>query len=428
MNVLTKCKRTLMVTSLAISLTPWASTQAATSIDSISAVVNNDVIMTSELNAEVAATRAQLKRQQQSLPAEDVLQQQVLEQLIQELLQLQEAENLGVEISETMLNNAMTNIAKNNNLSLPQLHQAIVANGQSIASFRTQIERKMTIDEVAQIAVKKRIKVSEKEVDQFLASQQGQALADTEVLLGHILVSVNTDTDKVAAQTKIEQAKAALTSGNEFAAVAKQYSDAGNASTGGSLGWRKLSQLPELFADAVAPLSTGDITAVLENSSGLHLIMVLDQRGLAMQEEQQTKAQHILVTTNDIRGPAATKKLVDEIYQRLENGMDFYDLARGFSDDANTALKGGDMGWLTANQLPPFMQQQLDALKAGQYSQPFQGPSGWHILKANDRQTKNVGQTILRQKARAALHNSKFADELHNWLTELRNQAYIEIR
>lgn len=428
MNVLTKCKRTLMVTTLAISLTPWASTQAATSIDSISAVVNNDVIMTSELNAEVAATRAQLKRQQQSLPAEDVLQQQVLEQLIQELLQLQEAENLGVEISETMLNNAMTNIAKNNNLSLPQLHQAIVANGQSIASFRTQIERKMTIDEVAQIAVKKRIKVSEKEVDQFLASQQGQALADTEVLLGHILVSAKTDADKAAAKTKIEQAKAALTSGNEFAAVAKQYSDAGNASTGGSLGWRKLSQLPELFADAVAPLNTGDITAVLENSSGLHLIMVLDQRGLAMQEEQQTKAQHILVTTNDIRGPAATKELVDEIYQRLENGMDFYDLARGFSDDANTALKGGDMGWLTANQLPPFMQQQLDNLEAGQYSQPFQGPSGWHILKANDRQTKNVGQTILRQKARAALHNSKFADELHNWLTELRNQAYIEIR
>ena len=428
MNVLTKCKRTLMASSLAISLAPWASIQAATAIDTISAVVNNDVIMTSELEAEVAATRAQLKRQQQPLPAETVLQQQVLEQLIQELLQLQEAENLGVEISETMLNNAMTNIAKNNNLSLPQLHQAIVANGQSIASFRAQIERKMTIDEVAQIAVKKRIKVSEKEVDQFLASQQGQALADTEVLLGHILVSAKTDADKAAAKTKIEQAKAALTSGNEFSAVAKQYSDAGNASTGGSLGWRKLSQLPELFADAVAPLNTGDITAVLENSSGLHLIMVLDQRGLAMQEEQQTKAQHILVTTNDIRGAEATKELADEIYQRLENGMDFYDLARGFSDDANTALKGGDMGWLTANQLPPFMQQQLDSLEAGQYSQPFQGPSGWHILKANERQTKNIGQTILRQKARTALHNSKFADELHNWLTELRNQAYVEIR
>lgn len=423
MNVLTKCKRTLIASSLAISLAPWASAHAATAIDTISAVVNNDVIMTSELDAEVAATRAQLKRQQQPIPANDILEQQVLEQLIQELLQIQEAKNLGVEISETMLNNAMTNIAKNNNLSLPQLHQAITANGQSIANFRAQIERKMTIDEVAQIAVKKRIKVTEKEVDQFLASQQGKALADTEVLLGHILVTPQAD-----AQAKISAAKTALLAGDDFASVAQEYSDAGNAANGGSLGWRKLSQLPDLFADAVAQLGTGDITPVLENSSGLHLIMVLDQRGLAMQEEQQTKAQHILVTTNDIRTAEATKELADEIYQRLEKGMDFYDLARGFSDDANTALKGGDMGWLTANQLPPFMQQQLDALEAGQYSRPFPGPSGWHILKANERQTKNVGQAILRQKARAALHNSKFADELDNWLTELRNQAYIEIR
>ncbi len=428
MNVLTNWKRTLMASSLAISLAPWAGAQAATAIDAISAVVNNDVIMTSELDAEVAATRSQLQRQQQPVPAEAILQQQVLEQLIQELLQIQEAENLGVEISATMLNNAMARIAQNNNLSLPQLHQAIVANGQTLASFRAQIERQMTIDEVAQIAVKKRIKVSEKEVDQFLASQQGQALADTEVLLGHILVSATSDADKRAAQATMAKAQAALEKGDDFAQVAMQFSDAGNAAEGGSLGWRKLSQLPALFADAVAPLGIGEVTQVLENSSGLHLIMVMDQRGLAMQEQHQTKAQHILVTTNDIRDKTATKELIDEIYQRLENGMEFYDLARGFSDDGNTALKGGDMGWLSANQLPEFMQQQLDALEAGQHSKPFPGPNGWHILKANERQTKNVGQAILRNKARTALHNSKFADELDNWLTELRNQAYIEIR
>lgn len=428
MNVLNNWKRTLMVSSLAVSLAPWGSAQAATAIDTISAVVNNDVIMTSELQVEVAATRDQLQRQNQPVPAISILQEQVLKQLIQELLQLQEAENLGVAISETMLNNAMANIAKNNALSLPQLHQAIIANGQTVASFRAQIERRMTLDEVAKIAVKKRIKVTEKEVDQYLLSQQGQALADTEVLLGHILASVKSEADKAAAEAKINAAKSALEAGDDFAQVAQQYSDAGNAAQGGALGWRKLSQLPSLFADAVSPLDTGDTTPVLENSSGLHLIMVLDQRGLAMQEEQQTKAQHILVTTNDIRSAAATKELADEIYQRLQDGMDFYDLARGFSDDANTALKGGDMGWLTPNQLPPFMQQQLDGLQDGQYSQPFQGPSGWHILKANERKTKNVGQIILRQKARTELHNSKFADELDNWLTELRNQAYIEIR
>ena len=428
MNVLNNWKRKLMVSGLTIGLLTSTTSQATTAIDTIAAIVNNDVIMTSELNTGVAATRMQLQRQQQQIPANEVLETQVLEQLIQELLQLQEAENLGVKISETMLNNALATIAKNNKLSLPQLHQAIKNNGQSIAEFRAHIKRQMTIDEVAKIAARGRIKVTENEIDQFLASQQGQALADTEVLLGHIMVNISSADDRQTALDKINSAKQALTAGEEFTTIAKLYSDAANATNGGLLGWRKTSQLPSLFATAVSTLKPGDVTDVLENSSGLHIIMVIDQRGLAMQEVEQTKAQHILVTNNEIRGSAATKQLIDDIYNHLNQGKDFYDLARGFSDDANTALKGGDMDWLNPGQLPAFMQAQLDALDIGEYSKPFKGPNGWHILMVNERQTKNVGHNILRNKARTALHESKYASELDNWLTELRNQAYIEIR
>ncbi|MDP6967765.1 MAG: peptidylprolyl isomerase [Gammaproteobacteria bacterium] len=431
MSVLTNCKHKLAICAMAATLLPWNSIQAANDIDFIAAVVNNDVIMHSELNAELTSVSRQLQRQQTVIANGDVLREKVLEQLILELLQLQEAERLGVEVSETMLNNAMANIAKNNNLSMAQLQQAIINDGQSVAGFRDQIQRTMTIEEVGKIAVQRRIKVSEKEVEQYLTSQQGLELADTEYLLAHILISVPaqaTAQQNQAAEEKLAQLQAAIAKGDDFASLAVTYSSANNALDGGNLGWRRVSQLPTLFADAVANMQIGDTSQPLRNSSGYHIIKAMDQRGLALQQADQTKANHILILSNEIRDAAASAALIKEIYGRLQSGVEFYKLARSFSDDANTALKGGDMGWLNPGQLPDYMQTQLDALATGAISQPFQGPNGWHILQAVERQTKNVGQNILRNKARNALYDNKFAGEMETWLRELRNQAYIEIR
>jgi len=431
MNVLTNCKYKLACCLIAATLFPWQVSQAATDIDYIAAVVNDDVIMESELVMELTSVSRELERQQSIVAPAEVLREKVLEQLILELLQLQAAERLGVAISETMLNNAMANIAKNNNLTLVQLHQAIVNDGQSIAGFREQIQRTMTIDEVGKIAVKRRINISEKEIDQYLSSQQGAALSDTEYLLYHILISVSEQASELqqqVAQQKLNDVQQALAEDGDFSSLAITYSDANNALSGGSLGWRSLSQLPSLFSDTVAQMQVGDISQPLRNNSGYHIIKVADQRGLALQEADQTKANHILILNNEIRDAQASKALVDEIYERLQKGEEFYKLARSFSDDANTALKGGDMGWLNPGQLPDFMQSQLDLLATGSISAPFQGPAGWHILQVSDRQKKNVGENILRNKARDALYESKFAGEMENWMRELRNDAYIEIR
>jgi peptidyl-prolyl cis-trans isomerase SurA len=431
MNVLTNCKYKLASCLMAVTLLPWQAGQAATDIDFIAAVVNNDVIMESELALELASVSRELERQQSIVAPVDVLREKVLEQLILELLQLQAADRLGVGISETMLNNAMANIAKNNQLTIVQLHQAIVNDGQTIAGFREQIQRTMTIDEVGKIAVKRRINISEKEIDQYLASQQGAALSDTEYLLYHIFISVSEQASELqqqAAEKKLNDVQQALAEGDDFSSLAITYSDANNALSGGSLGWRSLSQLPSLFSDSVAQMQAGEISQSLRNDSGYHIIKVAEQRGLALQEADQTQANHILILNNEIRDAQASKALVDEIYERLQKGEEFYKLARSFSDDANTALKGGDMGWLNPGQLPNFMQNQLDTLATGSTSAPFEGPAGWHILQVSDRQKKNVGENILRNKARDALYESKFAGEMENWLRELRNDAYIEIR
>jgi len=431
MNVLTNYKRKLATATLLASFLPWSTSQAATDVDVITAVVNNDVIMYSELDTKMSELRAKYQRQNTVLPEPNIFQTQVLEQLIIELLQLQEADQLGVQVSETMLNNAMANIAKNNNLSLPQLHQAIAQSGQTVANFRAEIQRNMTIDEVSKIAVKRRIKVSEKEIDQFLASQQGQELADTEYLLSHIFIATPAQATQAqvdVAKDKLAALQAEIDSGADFTGLASKYSDANNALEGGSLGWRKVSQLPELFAAPIAKLAANEVSPPLRNASGYHLVKVIEQRGIAIQQVEQTKAKHILVLSNEIRTAADTKALIDDIYSRLQQGTEFYKLARSFSDDANTALKGGDMGWLSPGQLPQYMQNQLDDLAEQAFSAPFQGAKGWHILQVAERQTKDVGQNVLRNKARTALHDGKFASELENWLRELRNQSYVEIR
>lgn len=431
MNVLTNCIGKLATATLLASLLPWSTIQAATDVDIITAVVNNDVIMQSELDTKMSELRAKYQRQNTALPEPSIFQTQVLEQLIIELLQLQEADQLGVQVSDTMLNNAMANIAKNNNLSLPQLHEAIVKSGQTVANFRAEVQRSMIIDEVSKIAVKRRINVSEKEIDQFLESQQGQELADTEYLLSHILIATPAQATQQqidAAKSKLAALQAEIDSGADFTSLASKYSDANNALEGGNLGWRKVSQLPALFAAPVAKLAVDEVSPALSNASGYHLVKVMQKRGIATQQIEQTKANHILVLSNEIRSVEDTKALVDDIYSRLQQGTEFYKLARSFSDDANTALKGGDMGWLNPGQLPKYMQGQLDALAAQEISAPFKGAKGWHILQVVQRQTKDVGQNILRNKARTALHDGKFAGELENWLRELRNQSYVEIR
>ena len=416
---------------LALTLASSCAIFAAQKLDSIVAVVNDDIVLKSDLTTRLVKVQQQFTNDQTNMPDLEALTSQVLDQLIIENLQLQLATKKGVYIADPSLDLAIERIAKNNGLSLPELAQAIADTGETMVQFRAKIRQELTINEIQASSVNRRIRISEHEIDRYLASNQGQQLADTEYEIGHILISLSAQPDAQEleiAKEKLNAISTALEQGTEFSSVAATHSDALNALKGGNLGWRKGSQLPELFAEPIKTMSTGEVSSPIRNGSGFHVIKLINKRGVSIQTVAQTKANHLLILPNEIRSPSQAQELINELHQRLVKGADFYDLARTFSDDANSAPSGGDLGWVNTNQLPAVLQTALDLLALEELSPPIQSAQGWHLLQAVERRTKDVGQANLRYQAKQAINASKFANELENWLREIRNQAYIEVR
>ena len=416
---------------LALTLASSCAIFAAQKLDSIVAVVNDDIVLKSDLTTRLVKVQQQFTNDQTNMPDLEALTSQVLDQLIIENLQLQLATKKGVYIADPSLDLAIERIAKNNGLSLPELAQAIADTGETMVQFRAKIRQELTINEIQASSVNRRIRISEHEIDRYLASNQGQKLADTEYEIGHILISLSAQPDAQEleiAKEKLNAINSALEQGIEFSSVAATHSDALNALKGGNLGWRKGSQLPELFAEPIKTMSTGEVSSPIRNGSGFHVIKLINKRGVSIQTVAQTKANHLLILPNEIRSPSQAQELINELHQRLVEGADFYDLARTFSDDANSAPSGGDLGWVNTNQLPAVLQTALDLLALEELSPPIQSAQGWHLLQAVERRTKDVGQANLRYQAKQAINASKFANELENWLREIRNQAYIEVR
>lgn len=404
---------------------------AAVKIDSIAAIVNDDIILQSDLSQRLAQVQLQFKSGKVKSPGIEVLTQQVLEQLIIENIQLQLAAQKGVYIAAPTLDLALERIAKSNQLSMLQLEQAILDSGETVVQFREKIRQELAIKEIQETSINARIRVTEREIDRYLASNQGQKLADSEYEIGHILISLSEKPDAAelaTAQQKVKQVYAALGQGESFASTAATYSDSLNALEGGNLGWRKGSQLPTLFADPIKTMQVGELSEAIRNGSGFHVIKLLNKRGAGVQSTKQTKVNHILVLPNEIRTPKETQALIEELHQRLVNGAQFYDLARAFSDDANSSANGGDLGWINDGQLPKILQDQVNALANGELSAPIETMNGWHLVQVVERRTKDVGNENLRFQAKRALTQSKFSNELENWLREIRNEAYVEIR
>ena len=430
MNTLGKWGTNLSV-GLALTLASSCSIFAAQTLDSIVAIVNDDIVLQSDLSTRLVKVQQQFSNDQTNMPDLEALTGQVLDQLIIENLQLQLATKKGVYIADPSLDLAIGRIANNNELSLSELAQAIADGGETMVQFRAKIRRELTINEIQASSVNRRIRISEHEIDRYLASNQGQQLADTEYEIGHILISLSAQPDAQElqiAQEKLNVISSALEQGIEFSSVAATHSDALNALKGGNLGWRKGSQLPELFAEPIKTMDVGEVSSAIRNDSGFHVITLINKRGVSIQTVAQTKANHLLILPNEIRSPSQAQELINELHQRLVEGADFYDLARTFSDDANSAPSGGDLGWVNANQLPAALQTALDLLTLEELSLPIQSAKGWHLLQVAERRTKDVGQANLRYQAKQAISASKFANELENWLREIRNQAYIEIR
>ena len=405
--------------------------RAAVQVDRIVAVVNDDVIMASELNDKLRTVKDQLRQQGTTLPPTAVLQRQVLDRLILNKLQLQMAEHTGIRVDDETLNRTISNIAAENQVSLDDFRKILEQDGYSYARFREDIRHQIMIARLQQRAVDNRVVVSEREVDNYLANQAHQGVTELEYHLAHILIAMPSspstrqlEQTRDKAQTVLEKLKG----GADFKEVAAQYSDGQQALDGGDLGWRKASQVPTLFADFVADMHKGDISDLIRSPSGYHIIKLLDVRDSKKVVVPQTHARHILIKIDELTTDEDAVRRLKQLRLRIEGGADFGDLARANSTDAVSAADGGDLGWVSPGDLVPKFEQVMNSLKPGEISEPFRTRYGWHIVQVLGRRKHDSTDDIRRARAREAIRKRKVEEARENWLRELRDDAYVEYR
>ena len=404
---------------------------AEVALDRIVAIVNDDIILQSELSLQEDTIRNRFQSQGRTLPDAGILQRQVLDRLIIDNIQLQIGTQRGIRISDSELNSAIERIAARSGLSLEQFRQALIIEGQDYAQARKQIREEMLIQKIQQRVVNSRINVSQQEIDNYLASAQGQQQNQTSFLLSQILIAVPLQATPEMiqkAERQAQQVSAELQQGANFSEAAVTYSQGPNALKGGEIGWRKLNEIPEQFADAVKTLSIGEFSAPVRSPSGFHILRVSEKKGGNVQLVEQVKVQHILLSPNEIRSPAQTRREIEGLYQQLRDDAPFSELAKRYSDDPGSGSQGGDLGWAQPGQMVPEFEQVMFATPVGQISAPFESRFGWHILKVEDRRQQDMGEQLQANQARATIRQRKFNEELQNWLREIRSQAYIELK
>lgn len=420
------------IAGLLLGLTLTFSTQAEMQVlDRIVATVDEDIVLQSEVDERISALKKQYADANLNLPADEVLKTQVLNRLILDNIQLQMGKRGGVRVGDEDLTNTIINIAKQNNLSLPEFQAKLAKEGIKYRAFREQIRHDLIIREVQQHQISRRIYVSPEEVADFLASPAGKNLYSEDYLLGHILIAVSSHASKkevAEAKAEAEAVYQKLQAGDSFKQLAIEHSDGRQALEGGSLGWKKAVELPSLFAEQASKLEIGETPPPIRSASGFHLIGLLDKKGGEEQQIQQAKVRHILIKPSEIRGEKEVKSLINELHSKLLADEDFGELAREHSDDPGSALLGGDLGWVHNASLVAEFAAQIDASALQKISAPFKTEFGWHILEVLDRRDLNVTQEQLEQKAIQFLSNRHFDEEFDDFLTEIRNDAYVEIR
>ena len=410
----------------------WPAAGAAyVALDRIIAIVNEDVVMQSELEQRLRAVRGQLREEGARLPPGPVLERQVLDSLIQGRIQLQLAARAGIRVDDETLNRAINNIAAENQVSLGEFRQILEAEGYNYQQFREDIRDQITLSQLRQRQVENRINVTEREIDDFLANREFQGDAEAEIRISHILLALPAE----APAAEIEQARQGaaelrrkLLAGADFAETARRVSDGGNAGQGGDLGWRKIAEVPTLFAEYIPDLGKGDISEPIRSPSGFHLIRIADIKGAEQSIVAQTRARHILIRTSELMTEAEAREKLTQLKARIEGGDDFGLLARGNSDDAASAIAGGDLGWRSPGELAPEFQRAMDALAIGQISAPFQTGFGWHIVEVLERRQYDNTESLKRGRARGAIRARKLEEATQNWARELRDEAYVEYR
>ena len=398
-------------------------------IDRVIAIVDDDVILESELTMRMIAIEDQLAKINDSATSLASLKKQIVERLILEILQLQLAKRAAITVNAKEIDLALNNIAAQNNLSLPKFKTMIETN-MDFQSFKQSIEQELIIQRLQQAAVERRIKITDQDITNFLHSKEGEKLSAINYHVAHILIpfsetpSAQQESAKKLALEIIELAK----QGADFQDLAKRYSKSPDARTGGNLGWRKKSQLPSLYASEVEKLIKGQVSQPIASDKGYHLLKILDKKNPAEQYIQQSRVRHILIKPSTIRNSQQALALATSLKKRIDNENNFEAIAKEFSEDYTSALKGGDLGWSMPGKFVPEFDKIMNNTSVNVVSNPFQTQFGWHILQILERRNQDMSDAILKQSAKRFLQQRLFQDELQLWLQELQDEAYIDIR
>lgn len=404
-------------------------------VDSIVVVVNDEVITKQELERRLNSVESRLKKQRVELPPRADLQRQLLERMIAERAQLQLAKENGIRVDDLMLDRAVLRIAEQNKMSVQEFRNQLEREGYTFAGFRDEIRDEITMQRLREREVESKIQVSESEVENYMAEQALHAKSTQEFNLAQILVRVpeNASSEQIAARrTRAEDVLRQLRMGEDFSKAAAAYSDSNDALKGGEIGWRNLDRWPQLFADAVQNLAEGQITGLVKSPNGFHVLKVLGKRSQAADAAsatvQQTRARHILIRVNQVTSVAEAKRKLVDLKERLKNNAaKFEDLARQFSNDGS-ASKGGDLGWLYPGDTLPEFESVMNKLAVGEVSNPVESNYGVHLIEVLERKSDDVSKERQKQIARAALRERKMEEATEDWVRQVRDRAYVEMR
>ncbi len=429
LNSVVPTLRTLTLTACAgLMLTPVSLTMAQIEmLDQVVAIVDDDIILASELQERVQGVRSTMESRGVDVPEDDVLVRETLDRLILDSIQLQLADRYGVRIPDQQLDESMTRLAQRNGLSLEQFRVALEQSGQSYAIARESLRDDLAIQRVQQGNVMRNINITEQEIDNFLATEEGETLTQPEYRVVQALLSTSRNEDALVVAEKerfVDDVLATVQSGTPFeeaVSITQPF-----VFSGGDLGWRKLGDIPSMFAEVVPSLSVGEVTKV-RSSSGFHLVYLADAVG-GERLIRQTDVRHILIKPTEVLSEEAAEALAVELKTRIGDGESFGDLARQYSDDIGSAAEGGELGWTNPGQMVPEFEAAMASASEGEVTAPFRSEFGWHILEVKGRRDKDFSSQVRRNQVAGYIREQKYQEELDAWLRKIREEAFVDIK
>lgn len=428
--VIKKLKQSWLVISFLVYLHVFAPNAGAEVLDKIVAIVEDDVILQHELEQEAAVIMQKIQASNTAMPPEAVLKRQVLEKMVVEKLQRQLAERAGINLTEDMLTSSATEIAQRNNMSLEQFKDELTKQGLSYQGFLDNMRNEIIINQLRGKEIGERVKVTDREIEHFIETEDKGGGELGQYHLGHILIALKEGASSAEIKTAKAKAEAVvkdLRAGQDFSKVAMSASEDGNALKGGDLGWRGKNDVPTVFVDYVTKMKPGDISDPIRSPSGFHVIKMLEAKGVGTQMITKSRVRHILIKTNELINDEEAQKRLLALKQRISDGDSFETLARSHSDDKGSALKGGLLGWVGPDDLVKPFQEALEKLQLNQISEPVQTQFGWHLIEVLERQNKDNTGESKKNQIRDILRKRKIEEETELWLRRLRDESYVEI-